>query len=78
MVIPVVTSALGTFTKCLVQALDGFELRGRVETIQTSTMLRLARILRRVLETRGDFCHSDSSEKLPANAGVKNSQKKKK
>ena len=41
----------GTFTKGLVQGLENLEIRGRVETIQTTTLLRSARILRRVLET---------------------------
>ena len=43
----------------------------RVETIQTTTLLRSVRILRRVLEI---CCHLDSSGKPSANAGVKNSQ----
>ena len=46
---------------------------GRVETIQTTALLRKARILRRVLETWGDLLHSDSSEKPSANADVKSS-----
>ena len=46
-------------------------LRGQVETIQTIAFLRSAKILRRVLET---CCHSDSSEKPSANAGMKNAQ----
>ena len=41
---------------------------GRAEIIQTSALLRSARILRRVLET---CFHSDSSEKALANASVK-------
>ena len=59
---------IGTFTKGFVQRLEDFEIRGRVETIQTTVLLRSARIRRRVLETG---CHSDSSGKLSANAGVK-------
>ena len=43
---------------------------GRVGTIQTTTLLRTARILRKVLET---CCHSNSSERPSANADVKNS-----
>ena len=49
-VIPIVIVALGTDTKELVKELEDLEIRGRVETIQTIE-LRLARILRRVLET---------------------------
>ena len=69
MMIPVVIGALGTVTKRLVQGLEDLEIRGRVETIQMTALLRLARILRRVLETWGD---SDFSGKPSANAGVKN------
>ena len=74
MVIAIVIGALGTVTKGLVQGLEVLEIRGRVEALQTTALLRSARILRRVLET---CCHSNSSEKPSANAGVKNSQKSK-
>ena len=40
----------------------------QVETIQTTALLKSARIVRGVLET---FGHSDSSEKSSAYAGVK-------
>ena len=42
---------LGTVTKELVQGLEDLEIRGRVETTQTTGLLRSTRILRRVLET---------------------------
>ena len=54
-VIPFVIGALGTVTKGLVQGLDDLEIRGRVETIQTTAFLRSSRILRRVLDTWGDL-----------------------
>ena len=50
-IIPIVIGALGTVTKGLVQGLGDLEIRGRVETIQTTALLGSARILRRVLET---------------------------
>ena len=50
-VVPVVTSSIGTVTKGLVQGLDDFEIRGRVKTIQSTVLLRSARVLRKVLET---------------------------
>ena len=50
-VIPIVNGALGTVTKDLVQGLEGLEIRGQVQTIQTTTLLRSVRILRGVLET---------------------------
>ena len=49
--IPIVTSALGTVPKGLVKGQEDLEIRGKVETIQTTAILRSARILRRVLET---------------------------
>ena len=52
--IPIVVSALGTGPKCLDKRLKELEIRGRIGIIQT-TALRLALILRRVLETRGDL-----------------------
>ena len=48
-------SASGTVTKRLLKGLEEFEAGGRVETIQMITLLRTARILKRVLETRGDL-----------------------
>ena len=71
-VIPIENSALSTVTKGLIQELEDLEIRGQVETIQTKALWRSVRILRRVLETH---CHSNSSEKPLANAGMKNSQK---
>ena len=40
----------GTVTKGLIQGLEVLEIRG-VETIQTTALLRYAKILRRVLKT---------------------------
>ena len=51
MVIAIVIFMLGTVTKGLVQGLEDLEIRGRVENIQTTALLRLAKILRIVLET---------------------------
>ena len=50
-IVPIVSGALGTITEGLFKALDDLEVGGRVETIQTTALLRTARILRRVLET---------------------------
>ena len=52
---PIVIGAFGTVTKGLLKGLDDLEVGGRMETIQTTEWLRKARILRRVLETRGDL-----------------------
>ena len=52
-IISIVIGAFGTVTKGLLKGLEDLEVGGRVETIQTTMLLRTARILRRVLETRG-------------------------
>ena len=54
-IIPIVISAFGTVTKGLIQGLQDLEIRGWVEPIQTTALLRLARILRKVLETCRDL-----------------------
>ena len=54
-IIPIVTGAFGTVTKGLLKGLEDLEVGGRVETIQTTALLKTARILRRVLETWGDL-----------------------
>ena len=52
---PIVIGALGTITKGLLKGLEDLEVGRRVETIQTTALLRTARILRRVLVTWGDL-----------------------
>ena len=54
-IVPIGIGALGTITKGLLKGLEDLEIGGRVETIQTTALLRTARILRRVLETWGDL-----------------------
>ena len=49
--IPIIIGILGIVTKGLVQGLEDLEIRGRLETIENTALLRSARILRRVLET---------------------------
>ena len=50
-IIPIVIGAFGTVTKGLLKGLEDVEVGARVETIQTTALLRTVRILRRVLET---------------------------
>ena len=72
-IVPIVIGAFGTITKGLLKGLEDLEVGGRVETIQTTALLRTARILSeswRLEETR---FHSNSSEKPLANGDVKNS-----
>ena len=53
--IPIVIGAFDTVTKGLLKGLEDLEVGGRVEAIQTTAMFTTARILRRVLETWGDW-----------------------
>ena len=69
-IIPIVIGAFGTVTKGLLKGLEDLEVGRRVETLQTTTLLRTARILRRDLET---CCHLNSSERPLADADGKNS-----
>ena len=54
-VIPIISDALGTVLKILVRGLEDLKIRGQVETIQSTALLRSARIPRRVLVTCGDL-----------------------
>ena len=54
-IIPILIGAFGTVTEGLLKVLADLEVGGRVETIQTTALLRTARILRRVLKTWGDL-----------------------
>ncbi len=51
-IIPIVID-FGAVTKGILKGLEDLEVGGRVETIQTTALLRTARILRRVLEHNG-------------------------
>ena len=51
----ILAGASSTVTKVLLKELEVMKINGQVETIQTTTLLRTARILRRVLETWGDL-----------------------
>ena len=50
-IVPIVIGAFGTVTEGLLKGLEDLEIGGRVETTQTTALLKTARILRRVLET---------------------------
>ena len=50
-IVPNVIGAFGTISKGLLKGLEDLEVGGRMETIQMTTLLRTARILRHVLET---------------------------
>ena len=69
--IPILTGALCTITKGLVQELEDLEIKKRIEAIQTTALLRLARIFIRVQELDETCCNSNFFEKPSANTGVK-------
>ena len=50
-IMPILIGAFGTVTKGLIKGLEESQVGGRVEIIQTTALLRTARILRRVMET---------------------------
>ena len=54
-VITIVIGALRMVPKGLERGLKGLKIGGKIETIQTTALLRSARILRRVLETGEDL-----------------------
>ena len=54
-VMPIRIDALGTVTRGLIKGLEDLEIRGWVETIQTTALFRLVRILRRDRESCGDL-----------------------
>ena len=54
-IVPIVIGALGTVNKGLLKGLEDLEIGGGVETIQTTALLRTARIRWRVLDTWGDL-----------------------
>ena len=54
-IVPNAIGAFGAVTKVLLKSQGDLEVGGRVETIQTTSLVKTARILRRVLETWGDL-----------------------
>ena len=54
-IIPFVIGVFGTVTKGLLKGLEDLEVGGRMETIQTTGLLKTARIPRRILETWRDL-----------------------
>ena len=54
-ILPIVFWAFGTVTKGLLKGQEYLKVGGREKTIQSTTLLRMARMLRRVLHTWGHF-----------------------
>ena len=72
-VIPITVVALGTVTKCFKKRLVKEEIRGKIEIIVTSALLRSARILRSSLRHEKTCCYSKSIERRPVDVEIKNS-----
>ena len=70
----IMIGAFDTVTKRLLKWLEDLEVGGRVETIQTTELLRTTRILRRVLKTWGDLLSLKLLWKPLANTDVINTQ----
>ena len=51
----ILIGAFGMVIKRLLMGLEDLEVGGRVENIQTTALLKTARILRRFLDTCGDL-----------------------
>ena len=69
-----VVGALLTVPKNLEKRLNEMEIWGRTATTQSTALLKLVRILRRILETWETCCFSDFSEKPSVRVGEKNLQ----
>ena len=54
-IIRIVIGAFGAVTKGFLKGVENLEVDGRVETIQTTALLKTARILRSVLEIWGNL-----------------------
>ena len=70
-IIPIVIGAFGTVTKGILKGIEDMDVGGYMETIQTTTLLRTAKILRRVPKTWRDLLSLSSSERSSANTDVK-------
>ena len=68
----IIIGALDTVTEGLMKGSKDLDIRGRVETIQTTTLLRSAKILKRILDTWED---SKSSERLDKYNGQTKNEK---
>ena len=58
-IVPIVSAAFGTITKGLIKGRENLDVGGRMETIQTTALLKTVGIVRRILET---CCVSNSSK----------------
>ena len=74
-IIPIVIGAFGTVTKGLLKGLKDLEVGGRVETIQTTALLKRSEYREESWRLEETSCNTISSERPSANADVKNCNK---
>ena len=55
MKVTVISVMVGTFPKSLLKRQEEIEIRGQVETILITALLKSARVLKRVLETQKEL-----------------------
>ena len=67
----IIVNALGTVSKSLEKGLEKLEISRTIETIQSTALLRSAWILKELWRSQETCCHSDSSERPPADPSVK-------
>ena len=70
-----VFGALDTVIKGLIQGLGDLEIRGRVETIQTTALLVRPEYWEESRRLEETCCHLNSSRRPSANTGMENSQR---
>ena len=68
MILPIVISTFGTVTEGLIKGLEDLEIKGRVDTIQTTAWLKSARYWGDFWRLEGTCCHWNSSERPSADA----------
>ena len=72
-IIPIMIGAFGTVTKELLKGLKDLEVGGRVETIQTTALLKRTEYCGESWRLEETCCQSISSERPSAYADLKNS-----
>ena len=70
-IIPLVIGAFGTVTKGLLKGLEDLEVGNRVETIQTTALLKWPEYWEEFWRLEETCCHSISSERPSTYADVK-------
>ena len=73
-IVPILIGTLGTVIKKLIKRPEDFEIIGLGKNIQTTALLKSARILRRLLEIEETCCHPSSRKRPSANADVQKFQ----